>query len=607
MPDSHAGNGHGWLPLAMASLKGALAEARLSNSPFSLVMVGLMGEPPLPGPDNGLRGWIAGTRAALARLFASGRPFRDTIETGLPRLSLGTLDRWPTDHATPRRYFSAVLLVGVAVGICLALRSMLAAGSLVLPFLIVIMLCAIAYGLLPSLLASVLSVLAYDFLFLPPLYSLTVSEPDDVVRLVVFALAGLIVSNLASYARRQAVSASQRAVMAEDLYRFSRQLTGAATLRDVMDSALPQLRAMLRVPVLIAVPDSGDVTIYPEAQNPNAMAAANTAVTGTELAHVKSWLRQNPEAGPDPHASIAADWMLVPMRTGRGKVGVMAIARETLDKHQVPKSDALYGTVADLLAQAIDRINLVEDLNRASRAAEREALHAALLASLSHDLRTPLTSVLGTAESLITYAETPGTETYQALARSIQDEARRLDRYIGNLLDMTRIDTGLTGSTASRIDLEDIVGVALDRCAKSLSGHRLNVAMGSDLPMLAGDEILLEHVLFNLLDNAAKYSPSGTLIQVRASGHSDHVAIEVIDEGTGIRAVDLDRIFDKFYRSEGQGPQPPGIGLGLSICRGYIEAMGGHIDAGNRTDGAGAVFRITLPIPAGEEVPGLGA
>jgi two-component system sensor histidine kinase KdpD len=484
----------------------------------------------------------------------------------------------------------------------------MAVGSLVLPFLIAIMLCAIAYGLLPSLLASVLSVLAYDFLFLPPLYSLTVSEPDDVVRLVVFALAGLIVSNLAAYARRQAVSASQRAAMAEDLYRFSRRLTGAATLRDVMDSALPQLRAMLRVPVLIAVPESGGVTIYPEGQTQDAMAAvADTALTGTELAHVKSWLQQNLEAGPDSHAPIAARWMLVPMRTGRGKVGIMAIARETVDRLEVPKSDALYGTVADLLAQAVDRINLVEDLNRASRAAEREALHAALLASLSHDLRTPLTSVLGAAESLITYAETPGMETYQALARSIKDEARRLDRYIGNLLDMTRIDTGLADSTASRIDLTDVVSVALDRCAKNLSGHRLNVAIENDLPMLAGDEVLLEHVLFNLLDNAAKYSPSGTLIELRAYGHSDHVTIEVVDEGDGIRAGDLDRIFDKFYRSEGQGPQPPGIGLGLSICRGYIEAMGGHIAAGNRADGVGAVFRITLPIPAGEELPGQSA
>src|SRR5580658_6147565 len=488
MPDSHAGNGNGWLALAKSSLKGALAEARLSNSPFSLVMVGLMGEPPLPGPENGQRGWIARTRAALVRLLASGRPFRDTIETSLPGLSLGALDRWPADHATPRRFLSAGLLVAAAACICLALRPALAVGSLVLPFLIAIMLCAIAYGLLPSLLASVLSVLAYDFLFLPPLYSLTVSEPDDVVRLAVFALAGLIVSNLAAYARRQAVSASQRAVMAEDLYRFSRQLTGAATLRDVMDSALPQLRAMLQVPVLIAVPDGGGATIYPEAQTLSAMAPD----TGTELANIKSWLQQNPEADPDPHAAIAVDWMLVPMRTGRGKVGVMAIARETLDKLQVPKSDALYGTVADLLAQAIDRINLVEDLNRASRAAEREALHAALLASLSHDLRTPLTSVLGAAESLARENDGSNNEAHATLARTIQDEARRLDRYIGNLLDMTRIDTGLTDTTTSRMDLTEVVSVALDRCAKSLSGHRLVVELRDDLPLLAGDEILLE-------------------------------------------------------------------------------------------------------------------
>src|SRR5580658_3180357 len=142
MPDSHAENRHGWLALAKSSLKGALAEARLSNSPFSLVMVGLMGEPPLPGPDSGQHGWIARAQAALVRLFASGSPLRGTIENDLPRLSLGALDRWPADHATPRRFFSALLLVAGAVCVCLVLRATLSVGSLVLPFLIAIMLCA---------------------------------------------------------------------------------------------------------------------------------------------------------------------------------------------------------------------------------------------------------------------------------------------------------------------------------------------------------------------------------------------------------------------------------------------------------------------------------
>jgi two-component system sensor histidine kinase KdpD len=284
---------------------------------------------------------------------------------------------------------------------------------------------------------------------------------------------------------------------------------------------------------------------------------------------------------------------------------MMAIANESLDSPRVPNSEALFGTLADLMAQAIDRIALVDDLNRASRAAEREELHAALLASLSHDLRTPLASVLVASESLIAQPDAPGSETQKSLVRSIQGEARRLDRYIGSLQDMTRIETGLAVATASRLDLADAVSVALDRSAKSLHRHRLNIELAEDLPLLGGDEVLLEHVLFNLLDNAAKYSPPGSLIELRANRVADDVVIEVSDAGDGIQTADMERIFEKFYRAERPGRTSPGIGLGLSICRGYIEAMDGKITARNRTGGSGAVFTITLPIPATDELPDL--
>jgi two-component system, OmpR family, sensor histidine kinase KdpD len=291
--------------------------------------------------------------------------------------------------------------------------------------------------------------------------------------------------------------------------------------------------------------------------------------------------------------------------------------------------------LADLMAQAIDRITLVDDLNRAGRAAEREELHAALLASLSHDLRTPLASVMVAAESLIAQPDAPGAAAQQALARSIQGDARRLDRYIANLLDMTRIETGLADATTSRIDLADAVSVALDRCARTLHRHRVDIELAADLPMLAGDEVLLEHVLFNLLDNAAKYTPPNSLVQLQAFRDQDNVVIEVADEGEGIRPADLERIFDKFYRGERPGRQSPGIGLGLSICRGYVEAMGGHISARNRSGPTGslpggsspgggvpggglpgggvsgtahgAVFTITLPIPEIDDLPDLDA
>jgi two-component system sensor histidine kinase KdpD len=660
MPDTHVPSGQGWLALAKSSLKGAFADRRPIDERPSLVMVGLMGTPPWFRPDDGHGGWFAkfrilalipfGGEAADARKNggrAHGGPTNGGPATGGPaqggpraagsgaaghvrraRLPAGLLDLWAEETAAPRRYGSATALVALAAGVCWLLQPYLLVGSLVLPFLIAIMLTAIAYGLLPSLFASVLGVLTFDFFFLPPLYSLDVSEPDDVLRLGVFATAALIVSNLAAYARAQALTASLRAEVAEDLYRFGRQLAGAATLREVLESSLPRLTLLLRAPVLIVLPDDGNLAIYPAAGAGGmalngadqvlsgtefalsgtdfALSGTDFALSGTDFAKVKSWLQTDPRSGADVPVPISTDWLFVPMRTGPGKVGMMAVGREALDRLRVPNTDALFGTLADLLAQAVHRIDLADDLTLATRAAEREALHAALLASLSHDLRTPLSSVMAAAESLAEWREMPGEATQQALARSIQSDARRLDRYIGDLLDMTRLESGLADATGSRIDVMDAISVALDRCA-NLATHRVDVEIAPDLPLLAGDEVLLEHVLFNLLDNAAKYTPAGSTIMVRAAIMGERLTIEVSDEGDGIRPADLERIFDKFYRGRRQGPQSPGIGLGLAICRGYVEAMGGRISARNRTDRGGAVFTIGFPIPETEDLPDLDA
>jgi len=604
MPDTHVISGHGWRALAMSSLKDRTPDPGPSGAPLSLVKVKLIGEPPWFGPKKTNRRRDS-ARASVHALYRDDRRRPPRRWYSFP---FGPLDHWPAGGPSTERYISAVLLVAAAAGVSLLLRQFLVVGSLVLPFLIAILLTAIAYGQLPSLLASVLSVLTYDFFFLPPIYSLTVTEPDDIVRLVVFASAAVIVSNLAAYARSQAVSASQRAEVAEDLYRFGRQLAGAATLREVLDSSLPRLTAMLRTPVLIILPDDGNLAIYPAGQSQEPTPGGGfpgAALTGTEFAAVKSWLQENPSAGaatPEPHS---IRWLFVPMRIGQGKVGVLAVAQSAMSKLLVPDSSALLGTLADLLAQAIHRIDLADDLMLANRTAEREELHAALLASLSHDLRTPLSSVIAAAESLVDGGATPDENSRQALARSIQDEARRLDLYIGNLLDMTRLESGLADASMSRIDLADAVSVALDRCAIALSAHQVTVDLDANLPLLAGDEVLLEHVLFNLLDNATKYTRSGTLIQLRAYRDGSKVTILIMDEGDGIRPADLERIFDKFYRGKRQGPQSPGIGLGLSICRGYIEAMGGSITARNRTDRGGAVFTITLPVPAEKDLPDL--
>jgi two-component system, OmpR family, sensor histidine kinase KdpD len=554
-----------------------------------------MGKPPRFRNDSREPAWLAKARAAVLRPFRHRLLSRADSLGHRIRQQSNPSRRWPYSHRGPGRYFVPALLVAAATAVCLLLQPVLLVGSLVLPYLIAILLAAIGYGLLPSLFASVLSVAAFDYFFLQPYYDFYISDPDDVARLAVFALAAVIVSNLAAYARRQAVTAGFRAEVAEDLYRFGHQLAGAATSRAVVDAALPRLMAMLRARVQIVLPAGGDCPVDRADQPGNARPKA--VIAGAEYARIKSWLLDVADTPPP----VSARWLFVPIRTGRAKLGILAIAREDLDRFQMPTSDPLFGTLADLLAQAIDRINLVDDLDQASRAAEREQLHAALLASLSHDLRSPLAAVLSSVENLILQGDMLCAERRQDLIRLIQDDARRLDRYFASLLDMTRLETGLATSTESRIDLTDAVSAALDRCAGALSGHRVSVALESDLPLLGGDEVLLEHVLFNLLDNAAKYTQPGSLIELRAFRDQGQVVVEIMDEGEGIRPGDLERIFQKFYRARREGPQPGGIGLGLAICRGYLEAMHGHIVARNRTDRGGAVFSITMPAPAVKE------
>jgi two-component system sensor histidine kinase KdpD len=241
---------------------------------------------------------------------------------------------------------------------------------------------------------------------------------------------------------------------------------------------------------------------------------------------------------------------------------------------------------------------LAADVDRARLAAETERLRSALLTSISHDLRTPLASILGSAVSLKTYRRALDEAAQDELVGTIQEEAERLNRFIANLLDMTRLESGAIEPRADLVDLADIIGSALGRAGKVLANHKVEIDLDSDLPMLRLDPVLFEQVLFNLFDNAAKYTPPRTEVRLKAWRDGGVVHLQVLDEGEGIPPEDLERIFDKFYRIQAADRKRAGTGLGLAICRGFVEAMGGSIIAGNRQDRRGAVFTIALPVPA---------
>jgi two-component system, OmpR family, sensor histidine kinase KdpD len=463
--------------------------------------------------------------------------------------------------------------------------------NLSLVFLAAVLLSAISHGLGPSLFASALSVLAYNFFFLPPIYTFTIADPANVIALIAFLIVAVLVSNLAAHTRNQAKTAADRARTTAELYTYSRKLAGIAKIDDLLWATTYQIAAMLKVRAVVLLPE-GETLVLRAAYPPE------DDIDDADLAAARwTWIH-NHAAGRDSDTLPGAKRLFLPLRTGRSSVGVLGIDRDQPGALLTPDDRRLLDALADQTAVALERVRLAQDVDEARLMAETERLRSALLTSISHDLRTPLASILGSITSLRSYGDAYDEATRDELSATIQEEAERLNRFVGNLLDMTRLESGALELKRSLIDLGDIVGTALQRSAKVLARHHVEVDLPADLPALDLDFVLFEQVLVNLLDNAAKYAPSGSLVQVRSRRVDDTVVIEVIDEGDGIPPTDLERIFDKFYRVHATDRQRAGTGLGLAICRGFVEALGGRIVAGNRPDRRGAVLTVTLPVPA---------
>jgi two-component system, OmpR family, sensor histidine kinase KdpD len=488
-------------------------------------------------------------------------------------------------------WLGSLACVAVAAVLGLLVRQAIGTGSISLLFLTAVLVSAVLFGLWPALFACVISTLAYNFLFLPPLYTFTIADPENVVALFFFAMAAVIVSNLTARVRAQAITARARARTTEELYLFSRKLAVATNLDDLLGATVHQIALMLKVRVVLLLPEDERIVV-------RAGFPPEDTLDDADLAAARWCWEKNRPAGRGADTLPGAKRLFLPMQTGRGAVGVIGIDRDEPGPMLTPDQQRLLDALADQAALAIERVNLVEAVDRARLAVETDRLRSALLTSISHDLRTPLASILGSATSLSGALDAA---TRDALAHNIQDEAERLNRFIGNLLDMTRLESGPLPTRTSLTELSDVVGSALQRASKVLANHAVQMRLESDLPLLELDDVLFEQALFNLLDNAAKYTPHGSRITISAWREGGQVKLQVLDEGSGIPPGDLERIFDKFYRAGGPDHRRAGTGLGLSICRGFIEAMGGTIMASNRTDRSGAVFTIALPVPANAE------
>lgn len=356
-----------------------------------------------------------------------------------------------------------------------------------------------------------------------------------------------------------------------------------------------KIAQIFRARAVLWLPDSGQLVLqagYPP----------GTQVSEVERA-IATWAwRHNQPAGRGTDTFPGAEWFFMPLSTANGTVGVLGLQFEAPGAGLTSDRRRLLEALADQAAVAIERTRLIQAMEQAKLAKETERLQAALLSSISHDLRTPLTSIIGAVTSLLTDRGTYDEATRRDLLWTIQEEAERLNRFVGNLLDVTRLESGALRLHREWVEIEEVIGVASARLARSLSQHRLTVDIQPGLPMLRLDFVLIEQVLVNLLDNAAKYSPPGTTIRLSARREGDSVVVEVADEGIGIPPADLERIFDKFYRVPGSDRQGAGLGLGLFICRGIVEAHGGRISARSpAAGGKGTVFTVTFPLEKEQE------
>jgi two-component system, OmpR family, sensor histidine kinase KdpD len=512
----------------------------------------------------------------------------------LPPKTIKTATSSPVFDAVA--YGVAFAAVGAALGLGLLVEPYLALENVDLLFLTAVVGVAIRYGLWPSIAASLASALVYNFFFLPPVYTFAISRPAHMAALFFFLFVALIISNLAARVSQQAAATRQRAQTTEGLHAFSRKIAGITAMDDLLWAAAFQIASMLKLNVVLLLPEDDRLEVRVGYPPEDQLDAADLAA-----AHW-SW-KQNRPAGRGAENLPGGKRLFMPIRTNRGSVGVIGLDREQPGPLFTPDERRLLDALLDQTAVAIERVRLAEEIDEARVLAETERLRSALLTSISHDLATPLAAILGAATALQNYDALYDPAARRDLVGTILDEGERLHRFVRNLLDMTRLESGAIDLNREMIDVGEALGAALERCGQMLTHHRVELDIEPDLPMLHLDPVLLEQVLVNLLDNASKYTPAGSTVALQARRRAGTVVLQVQDEGPGIPAADLEHIFAKFHRVEAGDRKRPGTGLGLAVCRGFVEAMGGIIAAGNRSDRSGAVFTLSFPERQVEEQP----
>jgi len=527
--------------------------------------------------------------------------------------------RWATSMVAANRvgwriwrgYLLGALGIALVTVVAEPNRAHLNAVTPALSYLIIVLATATLGGLGPGIFASVVGFLTFNFFFLLPYYSFTVGAPQDIVALFVFLIVAGVTSELVSRLQEREREARRRAMESETLSRLSTELIADVTLDTVLATVVEQVTRVFGLEsAAVLLPDQADVLrvrlAYPAIaagtyvrDREHAAVAAHVFATGIP-AGVGSPHRVYRPHGPERVGGAMPPRgrriLYVPVRAARGAVGVMGVAAIRTADYSADER-RLLTTFANQAALAIDRARLVEEATRAAALEEADRLKSALLAAVSHDLRTPLASIKASATSLLQEEIAWDAATRREFLTAIDEETDRLARLVANLLDLTRIQGGALKPEKEWTEIGELVASVTDRLAPLLPTHPLRGRVAPDLPPVACDFVEIAQVLTNLIENAAKYSEPGTEVSVVADRVGENIRVRVTDHGFGIPPADLPHVFDTFYRvkREGRARRIGGTGIGLAICKGFVEAHGGTIAVASVV-GHGSTFTFTLPL-----------
>jgi two-component system sensor histidine kinase KdpD len=517
------------------------------------------------------------------------------------------------DHGTPKpsahmlmiertsersQYAKGILVVAQCTALAWLMFPSFALANLIMVYFLGVVVVAARFGRGPSIVATILSVAAFDVFFVPPYFTFAVADAEYLITFAVMLVVGLVISTLTVRLQQQATFARLREQRITALYTMSREFASTRGIKKVLRAAVQNINQTFDSQVVILLPNAagrlqpwGDVAgWWGEGVSDRTVFAPDTHDQA-----VAQWVYDHGQlAGMGTDTLAGARALYLPLIASRGTIGVLGVRPSEAHRFLAPEQLHLLETFANQAALALERVRLTEEAQRAQIQVEAERMRSSLLSSVSHDLRTPLAVITGATSSLVEGVTTLEPATRVELAQTAYDEAVRLNRLLGNLLDMTRLESGAVQVHKEWQPLEEVVGAALTRLDERLRDHPVTTALPPDLPLVPLDSVLIEQVLINLLENAIKYTPPGSSIELSATGARDAVTVTMADHGSGIPPGDVQRIFDKFYRAR-SGDGSGGVGLGLTICRGIVEAHGGRIWVENRPEG-GAVFRFTLPL-----------